>query len=391
MKYSSSIALAMLASTSLAQEHHLHRREADPALAYETIQTTFYVTAGQEPATSQAAPAPSTSEAAPAPTTSEAAYTPTTSEAAYTPPSSEAPSTSETPSSSPSSSVVTTSPESSPSSSSSAAAPSSTSGGGSGAGSAGALGVTYSPYSNNGGCKSSDEIAREVKQLSGFSNIRLSASDCDQVSAVYKAKASGQKLFLGVYDVGSIESELDAINDAINGDWSDVDTVSIGNELVNSGQASVEDVKGYVDQGRSKLESLGYNGPVVAVDTFIATINNPGLCDVGDYLAVNAHAYFDGNVESSDAGKWALQQLQRVSSACDNNKKVTIVESGWPSRGDSNGKANASPDDQSAAIKSLKGSVGDDCYLFTAFNDLWKNPGYLQVEQYWGLFGSSDE
>lgn len=37
-----------------------------------------------------------------------------------------------------------------------------------GVGSGGAKGITYSPYSDNGGCKSESQIASEIAQLSGL-------------------------------------------------------------------------------------------------------------------------------------------------------------------------------------------------------------------------------
>lgn len=345
----SSLALSMLAGTALGAEHHVHERDVE----YVTHVQTKYITAnrGQAGATTQAVEQQST---------------------------------------------VTTSPE--VADHTSVAVPANTGSAQSNnnnnpthieVGSAGALGITYSPYSNDGGCKSESQIASEIAELSGYSVLRLYGVDCNQVAAVNNAKADGQKLFLGVYDVNQIESGVETMAQALNNNWQDVVTVSIGNELVNSGQASVEQVGGYVQTGRSSLQSHGYTGPVVAVDTFIATINNPGLCDYSDYVAINAHAYFDGNVEASQSGEWALQQIQRVWTACGGKKDVTIVESGWPSQGGSNGKAVASPENQQSAVNSIKNVIGNDVYLFTAFNDLWKNPGYLGSEQYWGIYGNS--
>jgi exo-beta-1,3-glucanase (GH17 family) len=70
--------------------------------------------------------------------------------------------------------------------------------------------------------------------------------------------------------------------------------------------------------------SAGYTGPVVAVDTFIAILNNPSLCDASDYIAANAHAYFDGGVSASGAGAWVAQQASKLSSLC-GGKDVLIT------------------------------------------------------------------
>lgn len=368
------IALGLLATQAAASEpaHHDHKREA--AVEYVTVVQTAYITAGDAdaPATETSVTSTviaETEPVSPKVTSPEAPYEITsTSIAADTPV--------ETSSSSSETSSASSSDDSSSSSSVSA-------------GSAGALGVTYSPYTSSGGCKSAEQVAADVSALSGFSVIRLYGTDCNQVANVAAAKASGQKLFLGIYDVANIASGISDINSALNGDWSDVNTVSIGNELVNSGQATPDQISNYVAEGRAALKSTSYSGPVVSVDTFIAVIEHPDLCKCSDYMAVNAHAFFDGGVTSGDAGTWAVQQVQRVWEACGGEKSVTIVESGWPSQGQSNGVAVASPSDQSAAISAIKKSIGNDCYLFNAYNDLWKSPGYLGCEQYWGILGDS--
>ena len=199
-----------------------------------------------------------------------------------------------------------------------------------GVGSGGAKGITYSPYSDNGGCKSESQIASEIAQLSGFDVIRLYGVDCDQVSAVLKAKTSSQKIFAGIFDVSNIASGIESLAEAVEacGSWDDIYTVSIGNELVNAGSATPSQIKAYVEEGRKALKAAGYTGPVVSVDTFIAVINNPDLCDYSDYMAVNAHAFFDGHVAAENSGPWVLQQIQRVWTACSGkvtNKLLSVL------------------------------------------------------------------
>lgn len=260
-----------------------------------------------------------------------------------------------------------------------------------GAGSAGVKGITYTPYNADGTCKNAAQVASDMSALSAYPVVRLYGTDCDQVANVFKSKASGQKLFLGVFDVSNIEGSIQQMKDAVSqyGSWDDVTTVSIGNELVNGGQASPSQVGQYVATGRAALQAAGFNGPVVSVDTFIAVINNPELCQYSDYMAVNAHAYFDQYTVAQDAGTWLLQQIQRVWTACDGKKEVTITESGWPSKGQTLGVAVPSKQNQQDAVNSIKAACGADTFLYNAFNDYWKADGPYGCEKYWGVL--SDE
>ncbi|KAM9916761.1 hypothetical protein OXX80_013494, partial [Metschnikowia pulcherrima] len=234
------------------------------------------------------------------------------------------------------SSVVTSSVASGTASSASSVASSVSSG----SFSAPVKGITYSPYAADGSCKAQSQVKSEIEALADYEIIRLYGVDCNQVEYVLAAMPSSQKLFAGIYFVDKIEegvSTLAAAVKAANG-WDQVHTVSIGNELVNSGAATVSQIKSYVDAGRTALTAAGYSGPVVSVDTFIAIRNNDGLCEVSDYIAANAHAYFDGGIAAANAGSWVAEQHEILTNLC-SNKDVLIVESGWPSQGDTNGKA----------------------------------------------------
>lgn len=252
-------------------------------------------------------------------------------------------------------------------------------------------GITYSPYNADGTCKSTEQVASDLANLKDYPNIRLYGVDCSQVENVMQAKQSNQKLFLGIYFMDQIEQGVQTIKNAVDqyGSWDDVITVSVGNELVNGGQANPAQVGQYVATGRAALTAAGYSGPVVSVDTFIAVINNPDLCQYSDYMAVNAHAYFDQNTAAEDSGSWLLQQIQRVWTACGGEKDVVITESGWPSKGQTYGIAVPSKENQVKAVGSITSTCGSDTYLYNAYNDYWKADGNLGVEKYWGIL--SDE
>lgn len=254
-----------------------------------------------------------------------------------------------------------------------------------------AKGISYSPYNSDGTCKSTSDVATDLAKLTDYGLIRLYGVDCSQVENVLQAKTSSQKLFLGIYYVDAIADAVSTISSAVEsyGSWSDIYTVSVGNELVNDAEATTAQVGEYITTARTALTAAGYTGSVVSVDTFIAVINNPDLCNYSDYMAVNAHAYFDENTTAENAGPWVLEQIERVWTACGGEKDVLITESGWPSQGDTYGVAVPSKANQKTAIASIKESCGSSTILFTAFNDYWKSDGTYGVEKYFGIL--SDE
>ncbi|GCE97640.1 glycoside hydrolase, 17 [Zygosaccharomyces mellis] len=390
---------APAAAPGEGHQHHKDRRDIVTNTVMKEV--TVAVTGAQGPTTlSQPSSGSSVAPITPSDSYSRVAPLPTSmvvdssseSSAASSSSDSSAPSSSAAPSTT-SESVSSSQAPSSASSSSSAPSASST-GGGSGtsgnAGSSGFKGITYTPYNSDGSCKSTSQVKSDLEQLEGYPVLRLYGTDCNQVANVLQAKSDSQKVFLGIYYVDNISDGVQTISDAVKqyGSWDDVVTVSVGNELVNGGQAVPSQVGKYIDEGRSQLQSAGYNGDVVSVDTFIAVINNPELCKYSDYMAVNAHAFFDKATPAEKAGSWLLQQIQRVYEACNGQKNVIVVESGWPSQGEIYGEAVPSKSNQKAAIEDIANVCGDDTYVFTAFNDLWKPDGAYGVEKWFGVMSS---
>lgn len=255
-------------------------------------------------------------------------------------------------------------------------------------------GITYSPYTKSDACKTASEVASDMELLKDYPLIRLYSVDCSGIENVLLAISSSQKLFLGVWeiDASSLSSELETMKQAVESSsrgWSAVHTISIGNEQVNSGLATVAQVATAVQSARSWLKTNAplYSGYVVTVDTYNQVIANPSMCDISDYIAVNCHPFFTGSVEPSGTGPWLVDQINSVSNACGGSKPVLITETGWPTQGDSIGSCVPSESNQLAAFKSLIGSAADQIISFTMYNDYWKSPGPYNVEQHWGIYG----
>lgn len=257
----------------------------------------------------------------------------------------------------------------------------------------GLFGVAYAPYNADGGCKSATQIMQDfgvIGKTYGF--VRVYGMDCGQIPNVYAAaKANNLKVFFGIFSLDNLGDQVATLVQGIQKDWSIVDTVSIGNELVNNGQASPKQIMDALTSGRALLKQAGWTGPVVTVDTFVAVLAHPELCKASDYCACNIHPFFDPNTAPGQAGVFVANQVQNIRNKLgDPSARVRVTESGWPWQGSANGQAVPGVEQQAAAISSIRSAFAgnpQDMVLFSAFNDLWKkaDPPTFYAEQYWGI------
>ncbi|KAG8529283.1 uncharacterized protein KY384_005918 [Bacidia gigantensis] len=251
-------------------------------------------------------------------------------------------------------------------------------------------GVAYSPYKANKACKSAQEVAQDLNNIGEYDVIRLYGTDCNQVSNVVQAVKGSIKIFAGIYNIDKIQDEVNTIASGIGGNWGAIKAVSVGNELVNSGVASVEKVTAALATARQALKSQGYTGPVAIVDTMVALKANPKLCQLSDFCGINCHAFFDGNVQPAGAGQFVTDWANEISQAA-GGKTFVITESGWPTQGTANNLAVPGQQQQQQAIQSLQKSFSSNLILLGLYNDDWKqdNANTHSAEKFWGIKGQA--
>lgn len=256
----------------------------------------------------------------------------------------------------------------------------------------GGAGITYSPYTKSGSCKSADQVEYDILLLLAFKIIRMYSVDCSGIAYVVAAMGSHQKLFLGIWEISAVNTDLPSMaQQVLSGSrgWSAVHTVAIGNEVIDSGRGTINQVSNAIIAAQEwfELNAPSYKGPIVTVDTLTAVLANPGqMCDLGDYIAVNCHPYFSG-IEASTSGTWLQSQVAELQETCGSDRTILVTESGWPTSGKTVEQAVPSLYNQLLSIKSIANVMGDQIIMFTMYNDYWKDPGAWNVEQQWGLFG----
>jgi exo-beta-1,3-glucanase (GH17 family) len=261
------------------------------------------------------------------------------------------------------------------------------------------VGITYDPFAGSQGnsrCKTEQEVADEFEKMKDYKVVRIYGMGCDIVSlAVKNAVRNSQQIMAGAYlsnrgggeDLSKvIKAFKSAIDEHAGGNWDMIKLFSVENERINDHDMTASEVVDAIKRARDQLRELGYNGPVGAVDTVPATVDNPAICKASDVVMVNCHAFFDPNTEASDAGSFVKSQIEQVKSACGTDR-VVVTETGWPHQGSANGKAIPSAKNQQAALASLRSEFDHDMFLFNAFDSPWKSDwaSSFDAERYWGI------
>ena len=261
--------------------------------------------------------------------------------------------------------------------------------------------ITYSPYLASSGCRTAAQVKTDITFLlqknPNITLLRLYGVDCNQISNVLAALPpnSNIQLFAGLFNLATLVADTSSLISQVNNNWASIHTASVGNELVQFNQASVQQVVSAVGTARSQLQAAGYKGPVVAVDTMVTVTAHPELCQASDYCAINCHAYFDGNVVAANAGPWVLGWAKNVS-ASNGGKKTVVTESGWPTCGGTNGAAVPGEGEMLAAVKSLGDAFAGDegeggVILYSAFNtNFLRNEADTHgTATCWGVYGDA--
>lgn len=250
-------------------------------------------------------------------------------------------------------------------------------------------GICYELVTTSG-CKTLSDLNTDFAFLAsqGFSKVRVYDIGCDLGIVATAATTAGLQLIAGLNTIGNVAGDIQTLIGMFNGNWGPVDTIVIGNEVVNNG-GDPNAVVAAINVARPLLAAAGYSNHVVTVDVFSQLITFPQLCQNSDYCAANAHAYFDPNTAAGNAGSFVSGAAAAISKAA-NGKAVVITESGWPYQGDPNGLAIPSAANQVAAINSLKSAFSGNpggLFLFQAYDAGYKAPGALGVEQFFGIYG----
>ncbi|KAM7185012.1 glycoside hydrolase [Rhypophila sp. PSN 637] len=254
--------------------------------------------------------------------------------------------------------------------------------------------MTYTPFRDDGHCKTKEEVYNDIAAIAraNFDTLRVYSTDCDTLPHVgAAAEAHGLKMIVGIF-IGApgcsngnpdVATQIGALKA-----WKRWDLVSlcvVGNEALFNGFCTPGQLKDLIYHVKSELGSAGYKGPYTTTDVVSAyeQYDVSEICAAIDVVACNSHAYFNGGTLPHQAGEFVKSQLSIVEKIC--GKKGYVMETGWPTKGQCFGGVTCPGyHEQKVAINSIKDVLGKQAVFFSFDNDPWKGPGDCGCEQSWG-------
>ena len=252
------------------------------------------------------------------------------------------------------------------------------------------MGMTYSPYANGGGCKSKADVLKDIDMVKqkGFTTVRVYATDCNSLEYIGEgAKKNGLKMIVGVYIDGSgikgAQSQVTAISNWAQ--WEMVDLIVVGNESLQSGVCSPEQLAEFIESSKKSFQAAGYNGKVTTTEPiYIWQQHGSTICSAVDLVGANIHPFFNDHTTAQQAGTFVKGEVDILKKICPGKSDVINLETGWPTKGNANGQAVPSVEDQRTALQAIEKAYGSKSVFFSYSNDEWKSPGPYGVEQHWG-------
>lgn len=258
------------------------------------------------------------------------------------------------------------------------------------------FGITYTLFRPaDASCKTAQDVDSEIGTIAsaGFTTVRIYSPECNALELVGNAcKKHGIAMIVGVFVKASgcdittpdIKVQVDAL--VAWNMWDIVSLVVVGNEAMQNGYCTPQQLNKLVGDVKSEIGAK-YTGPYTISETLNVWLRpdvQVALCPAIDVTGANIHAYFNSQITCANAGVFVKGQIDILRTVCP-GKQVINLECGYPSGGKANGLAIPGPEQQAAAIKSIRETSGHMTVFFDFQNNLWKTEGVCECEKKFGI------
>lgn len=247
-------------------------------------------------------------------------------------------------------------------------------------------GVCFSPYLHedptSGGTVTSAESASLLDAVARYSTwIRTFGSEGEWDAMPEMARSRGMRVAGGcdIYtDRARNASEVAALRGQASARR--IDMAVVGDEVLLGNALPEDELIGYIQQ----VKAAGV--PTGTSDSWDAWLSHPALVSACDVILMNIYPYWEG-MSAEESAAYVGSRYEQVKQAA--GGKQVIVETGWPSSGQTCGKAVASPQSSArylADFTSWARSEGVGYFYFEAFDEPWKASREGACGAFWGLW-----
>ena len=249
-------------------------------------------------------------------------------------------------------------------------------------------GLCFSPYVRGSPAGndtvSGGEIARLLAVIIPHAGgIRTFSSLGSGLESARQARGTGLVVAAGCNiesDAGANEAQVEGLMDLCRSGYADLAVV--GEETMYFGFTDEAALLGYM----RRLKTTGVK--VTTSETWGELIGHPAVLAECDVVLANMFPYWE-KVSISEAVEYLDSCYRRLRREA-RGKKI-VVETGWPTAGETRGAAVASPANARAFLEGFRAwarANGVDYYYFEAFDEPWKAKGEGEVGAHWGIWRS---
>ncbi|MCG3157902.1 MAG: hypothetical protein DKINENOH_04538 [bacterium] len=259
-------------------------------------------------------------------------------------------------------------------------------------------GLNFSPYidgqdPNRPCCRDIPEpqILERMKIISPYTRWIRSFGCTHGLQEIGRiAHSLGHKTAVGAWlgsettAAGRQASQEEIANLILKASAGDVDLAIVGSEVLLRGDLPEGKLLGYIEQVRAAIPDTI---PITYADVYSVWLDHPALIEAVDLIFANYYPYWEGVVVERAIATLHCWHQKMVAVA--KGKPVIVSETGWPSCGNTIGRAIPSPENASFYFLNFvswarTNEVG--YFYFSAFDESWKAPYEGPQGACWGIW-----
>ena len=254
-------------------------------------------------------------------------------------------------------------------------------------------GLCFSPYvegQDTGDVLSEFQIRRRMEIIMPYTQWIRSFSCTEGNELIPQiAHDKGLKTMVGAWISDDKSRNEKEINELVRLAKSGMVNIAVvGNEVLLRNELSEQEVIAYIKKVRSLIPA---SIPVAYVDAYFHFVERPMLVDACDEILINCYPFWEG--AKNEYALHYLDYMYQLTQKAAQGKKVSIAETGWPSKGQASSEAMPSTENAMKYfinVQEWAKTKEVDLFYFSSFDETWKIHQEGEVGTQWGLWDKTE-